>query len=92
MDDFYEDDFFEDEFDDGFEMVEDNPINDGNDGSEIEDGSLIDDFSIEDAMFWGGYLGINIDEEREDRRLAKKLERESEPENILNSEDKEEDY
>jgi len=43
-------------------------------------------------MFWGGYLGMMVDEEREDRLLAKKLERESEPEDILSPEDKEEDY
>jgi len=87
MDNYFEDDFCED-FDDGFETMEENTINDD---SEIGDDLLIDDFTVEDAMFWGGYLGINIDEEREDRRLAKKIERESEPENILGLDVKDKD-
>ena len=87
-DDYFEDDFGED-FDSDFETMEKNIINDG---SETEKNSLIDDFTIEDAMFWGGYLGMMIDEEREDRRLMKKLEKESETEDILDSDKKDEIY
>ena len=89
MCDDFEDDFGED-FDDGFETMEDNTIN--ND-SESENDFPKDDFTIEDAMFWGGYLGMMVDEEREDRRLAKKIEKENlEPKGILDSDKKDEDY
>ena len=87
MDDFYDDDFFEDEFDedfdDGFEMVEDNIVQDVENEESLESG-----ISFEDFLFWGGFVGINIDEEREGRRLAKKLEREtSEPDDIFRVDD-----
>jgi len=94
MDDYYDDDYFEDEFDDGlddgFEMTEDSTINDG---SEIENDSPKDGFTLEEFTFWGGFLGMNIDEERERRRRKKKIEKDIlEPDDVFGLEDKDKDY
>lgn len=94
--DYFEDDFFEDDFDedfdDGFEMVEDNPINDGNDGSEIEDDSLIDDFTTEDAFYLGTMMGLAYEEGLEGERRRRKIEKETlEPDDIFRLDD-EKDY
>jgi len=72
MDDFFDDDFGED-FDDGFEMMEDNTINDG---SEIENDSLKDDFTTEDAFYLGTMMGFACEEGLEERR-RRKIERET---------------
>ncbi len=87
-DDFYDpDDDYGGDFDE-FES-EDTPIKDD---LENEDEPSKDGFSFEDAMFWGGYLGMNIDEEREDRRRRKKLEIEtSKSDDVFRLDDTEED-
>lgn len=66
------DDFFEDEFDDAFEMMEDNTINDG---SEIENDSTKNDFTTEDAFYLGTMMGFAYEEGLEERRRKKKIER-----------------
>ena len=44
-------------------------------------------------MFLGGFVAIMVDEEREERRLAEKIEREtSEPEDIFGLDDDKEGY
>ena len=77
MDDFFDDDCIEDSFgenfDDGHEIVEDNTAHDIEQEEPLEPGISFDDF-----LFWGGFLGINLDEEREDRRLMKKMEKKTE--------------
>ena len=95
MDD-YNDNYFDDGFDEDFTADEDlNGLdlkdNSLNDNLELEDCLPEDPLSFQNFLFWGGYLGMMIDEEREDRRLVKKIERESETENILDLDKKDED-
>jgi len=88
MDDFFEDDLYED-FDGEFETVEDNVINDG---SETENDSPKDDFTIGDAFFLGTMMGFAYEEGLEERR-RRKIEKETlEPDDILDSDKKEDDY
>jgi len=92
-DDYFEDDFddgFDDDFDDGFETMDDSPINDN---VELEDSSPNNPLSFENFLFWGGFLGMNIDEEREDRHRKKKKERATlEMDDVLDLDKKDEDY
>ncbi len=57
----YEDDFYEDceDMDTWEEQELDEP-----DEKTDSDKDGDEDISLEDFMFWGGYLGINVDEER----------------------------
>lgn len=45
------------------------------------DNDLDDDYMDDDFMFWGGFLGINIDEEREEKRGKKKKRVDTDSEN-----------
>ncbi len=47
--------------------------------------------SFEDFLFWGGFMGMIIDEEREERRLKKKKEQDFEPEDFLGLDSKNKD-
>ena len=70
----FDDDFFEDEigedFDDGLEITEDDIAQDIEKDEHFEE-PLESGISFEEFLFWGGFLGINIDEEREERRRKK---------------------
>jgi hypothetical protein len=73
----YDDDFTEDDFDEEFFT------DDCLDGADMEGHSVLENvdkdelssdvpFTLEQFTFWGGYLGISLDEERMERRLKKK--------------------
>lgn len=61
FDDDYDDDFYEDceDMDARDEQDLDEPDEEAGTDENIDEG-----ISLEDFIFWGGYLGINLDEER----------------------------
>ena len=93
MEDYFDDDFMDDDMipEDDFEDM------DGIEGGDIieQDQNTLDveetpenGISLEDFLFWGGFMGMMIDEEREEKRLAEKADRTSAKENLLDTEDK----
>lgn len=68
------DDFFDDEFDGDCEDMDimEEEIHDDTEISLDVEGTPEPAISFEDFLFWGGFLGINIDEERDERRWKEK--------------------
>ena len=73
-DDYIEDDFGED-FENGLEMMEDDSAQDIERDEHFEE-PVESGISFEDFLFWGGFMGMMTDEEREERRRMKKIEKE----------------
>ncbi|MBN2059913.1 MAG: hypothetical protein JW882_05790 [Deltaproteobacteria bacterium] len=78
-DDYFDDDYMDDiqveeEFED-MDIMECDIPNGPDKSVEMEEVPVEKGISFEDFLFWGGYLGIMIDEEEEERQSIKKEER-----------------
>ena len=80
-DDYYDDDFMDDDIPidvDCDEMdIKEVDISTDVDNSMEEEDSSSSGISLEDFTFWGGFLSLNLEEERMERRRRKKKERDN---------------
>lgn len=91
MEDFIDDDFIDDDIPvdedcEEMDIMEDDSFGDIDNSLDVEETSE-GGISFDDFLFWGGFLGINIDEERLDRRRKKKKREFSDPEDSIKKKD-----
>lgn len=66
MDDYFDDDYMDDELDDCYDAIdicEEELLDDSDEQTDIDE-THKEGISFEEFLFWGGFLGMNIDEER----------------------------
>ena len=91
MEDFYDDDFIDDDISENLDcgeidITEGDIFGDADNSMDAEDAPK-PGISFDEFLFWGGFLGINIDEERMERRRKKKKRELSDPGDGIKRED-----